>query len=194
MQAIVGQMQQNAAAQSTSLVGACMQELANANARPWQPVHPPPPSLAETQAAQAAARAAQVPRAARTAPPWAVGNTPAAASSGPAPATRTSPGDHHPEWWGTVPATQPAVPASRIPGTTVLIPPPGPAPATMPPAPVPTAAPSNGPAPGPPPAGSTGQPPMKEHWGEHTCMCDAIVNEVTHDVWNTHTHIVLHIS
>ena len=186
MQAIVGQMQQNAAAQSRSLVGACMQELANAQARPQQPVHPPPPGLAEALAAQAAARAAQAPRAAGAAPPWR-GITHAAASSGPAPANRTSPGD-------TVPATQPAVPASRIPGTTVLIPPPGPAPATMPPAPVPTAAPSNGPAPGPPPAGSTGQPPMKEHWGEHTCMCDAIVNEVTHDVWNTHTHIVLHIS
>ena len=181
MQAIVGQMQQNAAAQSRSLVGVCVQELRNANARPWQPVHPPPPSLAEAQAAQAAARAAQVPRTAAAAPPWVVGNPHAAASSGSAPATvPRAP-------WAT---TQ----QHRIPGTTIVIPPPGPAPATMPPAPVPTAAPSNGPAPGPPPAGSTGQPPWKEHWGEHACMCDAIVNEATHDVWNTHTHIVLHIS
>jgi hypothetical protein len=35
---------------------------------------------------------------------------------------------------------------------------------------------------------------LKEHWGEHACMSDAIINEVTHDVRNTHTHIVLHIS
>ena len=183
MQAIAGQMQQNAAAQSRSLVGVCVQELRNANARPSQPVHPPPPNLAEAKAAQAAARAAQAPITAAAAPPWVVGNPHAAASSGSAPATVPP-----------APVLATTHTPSRIPGTTVLIPPPGPAPATMPPAPVPTAAPSNGPAPGPPPAGSTGQPPMKEHWGEHTCMCDAIVNEVTHDVWNTHTHIVLHCS